>query len=226
LRRFLDDGLDRYAARRNEPACDCTSHLSPYLHFGQISPLRVALAVQRADSPGSAAFLEELIVRRELAINMTFYNLGYDSYEKAVPAWARRTLAAHAIDKRPHRYSRQLLERSETHDPYWNAAQRDMVLTGRMHGYMRMYWGKKLIEWTATPQEAFATAMYLNDTYEIDGRDPNGYAGIAWCLGKHDRPWKERAVFGSVRYMSARGLERKFDMEEYVRRLQALSATS
>jgi deoxyribodipyrimidine photo-lyase len=200
------------------------SSLSPHLHFGQISPLARALAVRSKRSvsrESKEAFLEELIVRRELAMNFCFHNGAYDSYD-CLPDWTTRTLAKHSRDRRPYIYSFRQLERAETHDAYWNAAQREMVLTGKMHGYMRMYWGKKIIEWSESPEEAFATALRLNNVYELDGRDPNSFAGVAWCFGKHDRPWKERSIFGQVRWMSADGLSRKFDMESYVGRVDAL----
>jgi len=219
---FLEHKLDRYADDRNNPLLDCQSNLSPYLHFGQISPLTVALAAMATDSPGKESFLEELIVRRELSHNFVYYNTGYDVYETALPPWAQRTLAVHAKDKRTYRYTRQQLEAAQTHDAAWNAAQREMVITGKMHNYLRMYWGKKILEWTASPKEAFECAIYLNDKYELDGRDPNGYAGAAWCFGKHDRAWGERPVFGKIRYMNAAGLARKFDVDAYIRKIDAL----
>jgi deoxyribodipyrimidine photo-lyase len=215
LQDFIERRLDHYDAWRNDPVLDGLSHLSPYLHFGQISPLDIALQVQAAGGPGAQSFLEELIVRRELAINFCFYNALYDSF-LSLPAWARKTLEEHQSDVRDPLYTPEELERAETHDPYWNAAQQEMAWGGKMHGYMRMYWGKKILEWSRTPQEAMHTALALNDKYELDGRDPNGYAGVAWCLGKHDRPWAERPIFGKTRYMSASGLERKFDIEAYV----------
>ncbi len=218
---FLRDRLDRFEDMRNDPSVDNLSHMSPYLHFGQISPLYIALRVSRTGSPGADAYLEELVVRRELSMNHVLYNDGYDSFE-GLPDWCRKTLKAHARDKREYIYTERELERFETHDPYWNAAQEEMVLTGKMHGYMRMYWGKKIIEWSRTPEEAFAAALRLNNRYELDGRDPNGFTGVAWCFGKHDRPWRERAVFGSIRYMNDRGLRRKFDIDSYVRRIEAL----
>jgi deoxyribodipyrimidine photo-lyase len=224
LAEFLQQRLEGYAERRNEPKLNHVSHLSPYLHFGQISSLEIALAV--ADSPHVAdreAFLEELIVRRELSANFVFYNPAYDRYE-GLPEWSRRTLEAHRGDPRPYLYSREQLERAQTHDPYWNAAMREMILTGKMHNYMRMYWGKKILEWSATPEEAFQTALALNNRWFLDGRDPNSFTGVAWCFGKHDRPWQERPVFGTVRYMNAAGLKRKFDIEGYVRRIDALEA--
>jgi deoxyribodipyrimidine photo-lyase len=224
LRLFIRDKLDEFPDLRSNPGCDYLSHLSPYLHFGQISPLAVALAVKATGSPGRESFLEELIVRRELSLNFVHYNQRYDVLDGAVPAWARKSLEKHASDERPSLYGREDLEAGRTGDPYWNAAQREMTLTGKMHGYMRMYWGKKILEWSPTPQEAFATALYLNDKYELDGRDPNGFAGVAWCFGKHDRPWQERRVFGLVRTMTAEGLRRKFDIDRYVRKIEALAA--
>jgi deoxyribodipyrimidine photo-lyase len=198
--------------------------MSPYLHFGQISPLYIALQIRKARGINKAnkeAYLEELIVRRELSMNYCYYNPEYDSYS-GLPDWAKKTLKAHRGDKREYVYSIEDLEDAQTHDPYWNAAQREMVLTGKMHNYMRMYWGKKLIEWSATPEQAFKCALYLNNRYELDGRDPNSFTGVAWCFGKHDRPWSERPIFGSVRYMNAAGLERKFDMEAYIRKIENL----
>jgi deoxyribodipyrimidine photo-lyase len=212
---FLATGLDLFGEGRNDPGTGIVSGMSPYLHFGQVSPVTLALKAREHGGPGVPAFLEELIVRRELAINFVTYNNRYDSIA-CLPAWAGRTLAAHAGDRREYLYTRDELERAATHDPYWNAAQKEMVRTGKMQGYLRMYWGKKILEWSPTPQEAYETALYLNNRYEIDGRDPNGYAGVAWCFGKHDRPWKERPVFGMVRYMNAAGLERKFSMDAYL----------
>jgi deoxyribodipyrimidine photo-lyase len=226
LRSFLKASLPRYADEHNNPGRACVSRLSPYLHFGHISPLDVALAVRSTRGVAAAnkdGFLEELIVRRELAMNFCRFNDHYDNYE-CLPEWARRTLAQHARDRRDYLYSPQQLESAATHDPYWNAAQREMVETGTMHGYMRMYWGKKIIEWTPKPEGAFGIAIALNNTYQLDGRDPNSFAGVAWCFGKHDRPWKEREVFGQVRWMSAAGLERKFDMNAYVEYVERASA--
>lgn len=218
LARFVRERLPEYATHGNDPVRAATSDLSPYLHYGQISPVEIARAVRAAAAPAAArdAFLEQLIVRRELSMNFVACNHGYDRYETAVPAWAQRSLRAHAADPREYVYAREIWERAATHDPYWNAAQREMLRTGKMHNYMRMYWGKKLIEWSASPAEAFATALYLNNRYELDGRDANGYAGVAWCFGKHDRPWRERPVFGQIRYMNAAGLRRKFKIERYV----------
>ncbi len=218
---FLEEKLDHYPELRNDPTLDYLSQMSPYLHFGQISPVEIALKVKRTGSPGSEAFLEELIVRRELSMNFVFYNERYDSYE-ALPEWAKRSLNSHRRDKRPYVYTLPQLEKAETHDPYWNAAQKEMVVTGKMHGYMRMYWGKKILEWSKTPEEAYRIALHLNNKYELDGRDPNGFAGVAWCFGKHDRPWGERPIFGNVRYMNEKGLKRKFDADQYVRNINRL----
>lgn len=221
LRIFLEDKLDRYPELRNDPTLDSLSNMSPYLHFGQISPLYIALKIMATKSPGREAYLEELIVRRELSMNFVFYNEQYDSFD-SVPEWARKTLRAHQKDRREPVYSLVGLEGAKTHDSYWNAAQKEMVLRGKMHGYMRMYWGKKILEWSKSPEEAFQNALYLNNKYEIDGRDPNGFAGVAWCFGKHDRPWGERSIFGNIRYMNDRGLKRKFDADGYVKMISAI----
>jgi len=218
---FLRERLEHFGDLRNDPSLDYLSHLSPYLHFGQISPVWVAAKVAATESRGKEAFLEEMIIRRELAANFVHYNPRYDSPD-CLPAWAKATLRDHARDPRPSLYSREELEAGKTHDPYWNAAQREMVLTGKMHGYMRMYWGKKILEWSPTIDEAFANALYLNNKYELDGRDPNSFAGVAWCFGKHDRPWTKRPIFGSVRYMNDKGLRRKFDADRYVRNVAGL----
>jgi len=222
LRLFLRDKLDRFPELRNDPTVDFLSHMSPYLHFGQISPLSIALTVSQTQGLSKEAYLEELIVRRELSMNFVFYNGQYDSFEGAIPQWAQKTLKAHQKDKRPYLYALEELETAKTHDPYWNAAHNEMVFTGKMHGYMRMYWGKKILEWSKTPDEAFRAALYLNNKYELDGRDPSGFTGVAWCFGKHDRPWKEREIFGNVRYMNEGGLKRKFDADEYVRLMSRL----
>jgi deoxyribodipyrimidine photo-lyase len=228
LRDFLENKLTLYSEQRNDPTKDEVSNLSPYLHFGQISAQRISLEVHQSDAStqSKAAFLEELIVRRELSDNFCFYNPSYDSFD-GLPEWAKKTLRVHERDAREYRYSREELEQAETHDSYWNAAQIEMMVRGKMHGYMRMYWGKKIIEWSRTPEDALKIALYLNDKYELDGRDPNGFTGIAWCFGLHDRPWKERAIVGKIRYMNANGLKRKFDAEAYVKKVwsyQALGA--
>jgi deoxyribodipyrimidine photo-lyase len=221
LAAFIKNNLQHYSDCKNDPCADCVSNMSPYLHFGQVSPLYIALEVIKSGKAGANAYLEELIVRRQLAHNMVFYNRKYDAF-RSLPAWTRATLLGHRHDRRPYLYSLAELENARTHDPYWNAAQRQMTITGKMHGYMRMYWGKKIIEWTANPRTAFRRALYLNNKYQLDGRDANGFAGVAWCFGLHDRPWKERPVFGMVRYMNAAGLERKFDMDRYVRKIERL----
>lgn len=220
LEEFVSKKLARYEQSRNDPNEDCLSNLSPYLHFGQISPLYIHLQLDRYGGPGRDAFLEELIIRRELSMNFVHYNRHYDRFA-GLPDWARRTLREHEGDPREYIYSLEQLEKAQTHDPYWNAAQREMVVTGKMHGYMRMYWGKKILEWTANPEDAFSTGLYLNNKYALDGRDPNSFAGVSWCFGKHDRPWPERGIFGNVRYMSTEGLRRKFHADEYVRRCAA-----
>jgi len=223
LAQFINNKLAGYATDANDPTKDAQSGLSPYLHFGHISAQRVALEVLNADAPQQAkeAFLEEMIVRRELSDNFCFYNAHYDSFE-SFPAWAQQTLNAHRSDPRTYIYTPRQLERAQTHDELWNAAQMEMVNGGKMHGYMRMYWAKKILEWTRTPEEALRTAIRLNDRYEQDGRDPNGYTGIAWSIGGvHDRAWKERNVFGKIRYISYEGCKRKFDVEEYVRTMKA-----
>jgi deoxyribodipyrimidine photo-lyase len=220
LRRFIDHHLSGYAQKRNAPVDDATSHLSAYLHFGQISPLQIALAAMNAKLTPAAdreSLLEELIVRRELAFNYVQFKLDYDSFD-GLPNWARQTLVKHEKDARETTYTREQLEAAETHDPYWNAAQREMTSTGFMHNYMRMYWGKKILEWKRSPREAFTDTLHLNNKYFLCGRDPNAYANVAWIYGSHDRPWGERKIFGTVRYMNAAGLERKFDMEAYVRK--------
>ncbi len=204
---------------------DGSSRLSPYLHFGHISPITVALAVEKSKAPRTAkdAYLNELITWRELAINFAHFNKLYDSIESA-PDWAHRTLAAHAKDPRPVVYTREQLEAGETHDALWNAAQYQMLYAGWMHNYMRMYWAKKILEWSPSPQVAYQTAVYLNDKYFLDGRDPNGYAGIAWAIaGKFDRPWFERPIFGTIRYMSGDAARKKFDADSYIEQMARLA---
>ncbi len=221
LKEFLDHKLDRFADLRNDPSQEYLSNMSPYLHYGQISPLYIALKVSDTDSPGRDAFLEELIIRRELSMNFVYNNPQYDNI-LCLPDWAKKTLREHENDPRPYLYSIEEFEEARTHDPYWNAAQKEMVYTGKMHGYMRMYWGKKILEWVDNPVEAYQIALYLNNKYELDGRDANGYTGVAWCFGKHDRAWKEREVFGKVRYMNDKGLKRKFKIDNYVDRVDGI----
>ena len=242
LQEFLKHRYPSYAYRRSDPGLNLQAELSPYLHFGQISPVELVLAAQEytnipLDSLSDliktkdglemwdanlAAFCEELIVRRELGFNFCQYNPDYDQYS-ALPQWAERTLEEHSPDPRPTLYSIAELEAAKTHDTYWNAAQKELLITGKMHSYMRMYWGKKVLEWSPDPQSAFYHLIYLNNRYSLDGRDPCSFAGIAWCFGKHDRPWQEREIFGSVRYMNSAGLERKFDMQAYLRRIEGLN---
>jgi deoxyribodipyrimidine photo-lyase len=224
LKSFIRIELANYPVDRNKPERDGTSRLSAYLHFGHIGPHTVALAVQKANAPRAAkeAYLEQMIVRRELAINFVRFNPDYDNFESGTP-WAHKSLAEHATDPRKI-YSERQLEDAQTHDPLWNAAQMQMVKTGFMHNYMRMYWAKKILEWSKTPARAFQMAVYLNDKYELDGRDPNGYAGIAWAIvGKHDRPWFERPIFGKIRYMSFNSTSKKFDSKGYIRQIEAIS---
>ena len=224
LAAFLADSLPTYAAHRGQPQTNDVSHMSKYLHFGQISPVYIALELRKAaGGENTEAYLEELIVRRELPMNFVFYQPDYDVYASQ-PEWARRTLADHAGDERPYLYTQDQLEQAKTHDPYWNAAMTEMKVTGYMHNYMRMYWGKKIIEWSKTPEAAYRTTLYLNNKYFLDGRDANSFANVAWVFGQHDRGWTERTVFGKVRYMNAEGLERKADPEAYVAKVEALAA--
>ena len=222
LQQFIRHKSAGYVKNRNQPQTDDVSHLGMYLHFGQISPVAVALAVRQSKwvpDETKAAFLEELIVRRELAVNYVNYTPLYDSF-KALPDWAKRTLAKHQGDDRRPSYSRRELEDARTHDPYWNAAMVEMRYSGFMHNYMRMYWGKKILEWSRTPEHAFRTALTLNNKYFLDGRDPNSYVGVGWLFGLHDRPWGERPIFGQIRYMAASGLERKCDIKAYVQKVE------
>ncbi len=224
LKHFLARKLGRYNERRNNPTLDEQSGLSPYLHFGQISAQRVALEVGKstADLASKEAFLEELVVRRELSDNFCFYNDNYDRVD-GFPSWAQATLKEHARDERHYLYSLEQFESAETHDELWNAAQMEMVKTGKMHGYMRMYWAKKILEWTETPADALRIATYLNDRYELDGRDPNGYVGCAWSIGGvHDRAWPARPVFGKIRFMSYNGCRSKFDVDSYIEKIRRL----
>jgi deoxyribodipyrimidine photo-lyase len=222
LREFCDHQLKDYDEQRNHPEARGTSQMSPYLHYGHLSPITIALAVKDAVERGKATqdvadkYLDELIGWRELAVLFCKYNPNYDNWECAEP-WAKKTLTAHAGDRRPWSYSLKQLENAETHDELWNASQRQMVRDGWMHNYMRMYWAKKILEWSPDAARAFEWAVYLNDKYELDGRDANGYAGIAWAIvGKHDRPWFERPVFGLVRYMSGESTGKKFDSKRYM----------
>jgi deoxyribodipyrimidine photo-lyase len=218
LAEFIQTKLPVYSTDRNDPNLDGISHISPYLHFGQFSAQRVAYEIKSNSGPNTDstdAYLEELIVRRELADNYCYYNPNYDNFN-GFHAWAQKTLNEHRFDKREFTYSQEDLEQAKTHDPLWNAAQMQMVETGKMHGFMRMYWAKKILEWTPTPEDAQSIAINLNDKYELDGLDPNGYTGIAWSIGGvHDRAWGERPVFGKIRFMNYAGCKRKFDIKAY-----------
>ena len=225
---FLRRRFKKYVENRNQPQTDDVSHMSKYLHFGQISPLYLALQILKTDTPLKEArdsFLEELIVRRELAMNFVYYTPNYDSFQ-CLPNWAQKTLGEHKKDKRETTYTRRQLENAKTHDDYWNAAMREMVSTGFMHNYMRMYWGKKILEWSRTPEHAFKTTLAINNKYFLDGRDANSYTGVAWVFGVHDRAWFERPIFGKIRYMAASGLERKCDIQAYVKKVDALVKAS
>ena len=221
FRRFLKQGLGDYDANRNQPQTDYVSHMSKYLHFGHVSPIWLALQARGASAKQGniESFVEELVVRRELSVNFVFYNNDYDSYSN-LPGWARETLGEHKGDDREYAYTRKQLENAETHDEYWNAAMKEMVHTGYMHNYMRMYWGKKILEWSNTPEHAYRTTLYLNNKYFLDGRDPNSFANVAWVFGQHDRGWTEREVYGKVRYMSSGGLERKTKPDQYVEKVE------
>jgi deoxyribodipyrimidine photo-lyase len=226
LKAYLAGPFADYGSDRNRPEAGAASHMSPYLHFGQISPVEIALAVRAAKAGGAedkAAYLEEVIVRRELAMNYVFYTEGYDSYARAVPDWARKTLAEHARDPRPQAYTEAELAEGRTHDRYWNAAQAEMRETGYMHNHLRMYWGKKILEWSPSPEEGFARTLRLNNRYFLDGRDPNSFTNVAWVYGLHDRPWARRKIFGTVRYQSENSL-RKFDAKAYLRTVEDLCA--
>jgi len=223
MRSFITNKLARYDEERNDPSKNGQSNLSPYLHFGQLGAQRLAYEVRQAGKSGLAvdSFLEELLVRRELSDNFCFYNDHYDSVE-GFPRWAKETLAAHSADPREYLYTLEEFENSQTHDNLWNAAQSEMVITGKMHGYMRMYWAKKILEWTESPEQAMEFAIYLNDKYSLDGRDPNGYSGIAWCIGGvHDRAWGARPVFGKVRFMSYKGIKSKFNIAGYIDKVES-----
>lgn len=220
LRAFIDGNLHGYATRRNVPELDATSRLSAFVHFGQLSPIEILDEVRRSDAPRADidAFVEEFVVRRELAHNLVRWNPLADRLDGA-PTWARRTLHAHASDPRPHRYDDDTLAAAGTVDPLWNAAQNQLVQRGHMHGYLRMYWAKQVLLWRDDPSDAFDVVLRLNDRYSLDGRDPNGITGVAWAIGgTHDRPWAEREIFGQVRSMTLRSTGRKFDSRAYIER--------
>ena len=213
---FVKNTLSTYHLR-NDPNAKAVSGLSPWLHVGNISSQRIAYEVKDIQSEQSLSFLEELIVRKELADNYCLYADSYTD-SKGFPNWAKTTHSIHSHDKREYLYTLEQFKNAETHDDLWNAAQCELVYTGRMHGYMRMYWAKKILEWTHSPEEAQSIAIYLNDAYQLDGRDPNGYTGIAWSIGGvHDRAWFERPIFGKIRYMNANGCKSKFDTKLYIK---------
>jgi deoxyribodipyrimidine photo-lyase len=221
FRRFLRESFGDYVEHRNQPQTDDVSHMSKYLHFGHVSPIWLALEARKAATKKGnvESFVEELVVRRELSMNFVFYNKDYDSYAN-LPGWAKETLEEHKNDEREYVYTIEQLENAETHDEYWNAAMKEMIHTGYMHNYMRMYWGKKILEWSDTPEHAYRTTLYLNNKYFLDGRDPNSFANVAWVFGQHDKGWTERKVFGKVRYMSAGGLKRKAKPDRYVEKIE------
>ncbi len=225
FKKFIKNSLSGYERNSNQPQTNYVSHMSPYLHFGQISPVYLALETKKTDPQDiGGPFLEQLIIRRELSINHVYYNNRYDHFD-CLPEWARSTLENHRRDKRKYVYGPAVLESAQTHDPYWNAAMKEMKYTGYMHNYMRMYWGKKILHWSQNPEKAFDTILYLNNKYFIDGRDSNAYTSTAWIFGLHDRPFKEREIFGKVRYMAASGLERKCDIKAYIEKVEAKIAS-
>ncbi len=217
LTHFVRNILPHYDKTRNDPSVDGSSRLSPYLHFGFLSIQEVVAAVEQAKAPNTAkdAFLEEAIVRRELSFNFTRHNPDYDSL-KSLPVWALKTMRDHADDPRPELLDAERIEAADTYDELWNAAQRELLSTGLLHNYMRMLWGKRVIEWQRSYEMAFELLVHLNNKYALDGRDPNSYAGILWCFGKHDRPWFEREIFGTIRYMTSRSMAKKFNARRYM----------
>jgi deoxyribodipyrimidine photo-lyase len=224
LESFIETRLNRYKLK-NDPNSMAVSDLSPYLHFGHLSAQRVALNLDKIDiDPESkASFLDELIVRKELSDNFCLYNTSYDCFD-GFPSWGKETLNKHRDDEREFVYTFSEFESAKTHDALWNAAQIEMITRGKMHGYMRMYWCKKILEWSESPEEALRISIELNDKYELDGRDPNGYAGIAWSIGGlHDRPFAERPVYGRIRYMNYNGCKRKFDVNKYIEKNSVFS---
>jgi len=222
LEDFISRKFQNYLLR-SDPSKDYSSNLSPYLHFGQISPIEIIIRVQKANPHPDIfmSFINELVIWRELSRNFCYYEENYDTFD-AIPLWAKNELEKHSNDPRIYNYKLDDLENAKTHDKYWNTAQKELLITGKIHNYMRMYWGKKIIEWVKDFKEAFDIIVYLNDKYAIDGRDPNGYASICWCFGKFDRPFFERPIFGKIRYMNDKGLEKKFEMQKYIDRIEKL----
>jgi len=218
LKDFINKKLNYYHLH-NDPSLDYTSSISPYLKFGFISPVTIYNKISSIKTENSEAFLEELIIRRELAYNFVYYNPTYDDFNYMTYDWAYRTMNHHVNDEREYIYTKEDYINYRTHDPYFNAAMKEMIYLGKMNSYMRMYWCKKIIEWSKTYQEAYRIAIELNNFYFLDGLTPNGYCGVAWCFGKHDRAWTERPIFGKLRYMNANGLERKFNISDYVKKM-------
>ena len=218
LEEFIELKLENYHLKNN-PELDYTSNLSVYLKYGFISPITIYKEMQPIDNPNKESFIEELVVRRELSYNFVYYNDRYDQFDGMTYQWAYQTMDVHLFDEREYLYTIDDYIHFKTHDPYFNTAMKEMVILGRMHGYMRMYWAKKVIEWSKSYQEAYQTLIYLNNHYFLDGNTPNGYTGVAWCFGKHDRAWTERQVFGKIRYMNQNGLKRKFDIDSYVKKI-------
>ncbi|MFW5759885.1 MAG: deoxyribodipyrimidine photo-lyase [Cyclobacteriaceae bacterium] len=222
FKNFLKDSLPKYNKNRNQAQSNDISHMSMYLHFGQISAIWLAReALQQKSKEDVDSYIEELLVRRELAANYCYYNPEYDSF-KSIPEWAQKTLEKHKSDNREHVYSRKQLEDAQTHDEYWNASMREMRYTGFMHNYMRMYWGKKILEWSHTPEHAYRTTLAINNKYFLDGRDHNSFTNVSWIFGLHDRAWQENDIFGKIRSMKASGLERKFDVKAYIKKVDDL----
>ncbi|MGM0436225.1 MAG: deoxyribodipyrimidine photo-lyase [Bacillota bacterium] len=227
LRRFdsyIENKINRYS-ESNDPGKFLTSELSPYLHFGMLSPMHMLKTIENGmekgpiDKEAGDAFLEQLIVRRELAFNFVYYHKdGYDAFDKMTVEWAYKTMRAHKDDQKDTLYSIETLINANTDDPYWNACMREMVDTGYMHNYMRMYWGKQIIKWSPSFEEAYERIKTLNNRYFLDGRDPNSFAGVAWCFGRHDRAFQETKMLGKLRPMTSGGIKRKFDMEPYMKR--------
>ncbi|MEN3009073.1 deoxyribodipyrimidine photo-lyase [Pseudothermotoga sp.] len=210
LDRFIQEKFHNYAKYRNDPGQDVESKLSAYLHFGHISAQEILKRLKQTnDVENYEAFFEQLVVRRELAHNFAYHVEDLDDLYSLIPSWAVKTLVQHAEDEREYLYELEQFEKAQTHDEVWNSAQRQLLETGKIHNYLRMYWGKKIIEWTSSPKKAYQIMVYLNDKYALDGRDPNGYVGILWCFGLHDRPFKERKIFGKVRYMGLGKIKRR-----------------
>lgn len=242
LKVFLKDKLPKYSDDHNDPELDSTSNLSPHLHFGHISSHQIFAEVARFEnwrpeklalrsnggregslnmSASAEQFLDQLITWREVGYNFTAHREDYDRYV-SLPPWAQKTLERHSTDPRPHQYTLEEFESGSTHDPLWNAAQQQLVREGHIHNYLRMLWGKKILEWTASPQSALSILVQLNNKYGLDGRNPNSYSGIFWCLGRYDRPWgPERPIFGTVRYMSSENTARKYSVKNYIQKYSA-----